>query len=76
VLLAFAVAQFVLAWVIEPVGFGAVPVVWPLTAVPGPAARFWLLLGFCLVGAFILRWAAGHLFRCAMTRACHSGGAP
>lgn len=73
VLLAIVVTQFVLAWIIEPLGFQSVPAIWPLVAVPGGAIRFWLLVTICLLGAAALRWAAGHLLLRAAEHARQKG---
>lgn len=68
VLLAVAVTQFVLAWVVEPIGFESVPAFWPLGVLDSSLVRFWVLVTACLVTAALLRWVAGHLFFCAMIR--------
>jgi hypothetical protein len=68
VLLAVAVAQFVLAWFIEPTGFDAVPSAWPLSLFPSGPPRFWFFIACCIVVAALLRCAAGRLFARVMTR--------
>lgn len=74
VLLAVAVTQFVLAWVIPPTGFSAVPGIGPLLLVPAGAVRFWTLVVLALVGAALLRWTAGHLITCARSGVSREGG--
>ncbi|MBD3293500.1 MAG: hypothetical protein GF393_11290 [Armatimonadia bacterium] len=64
-LLAVALTQFVLAWVLEPIGFEAVPSLGPLAWLSGGPLRFWVLVIGCLTGAALLRWVAGHLLSCA-----------
>ncbi len=64
-LIAIAVTQFALAWLIEPGGFDAAREVWPLRVLPDSVMWFWVLLAFSLAGAAVLRRLAARMFACA-----------
>jgi len=73
-LFAVAVGQMLLAWIVPPAGYEAVPQWWPLTLLPAGPLRLALLVLVCAGVALLLRNAARALY--AAARARGRGGSP
>ncbi|MFP3904409.1 MAG: hypothetical protein ACLFWB_09240 [Armatimonadota bacterium] len=69
VMFALALAHVWLSYLVAPVGFEAVPNIFPFGLIAPGALRLWVFVAACSIAGVALRWLAASLFGRALIRA-------